>query len=201
VDIYVSLRPFDAFTGNGTEALSRRLASIVANPANAILSADFPRIMQAYGTPERARSSIGARRTDMEDDPTYAALAVMLGRSADEATVYGVTTMSMARIPDSIVRGPQMAIWLDQARPPWLKNIGRLLLRKRFDWLLQNRHFTGRPWTVIRPDNRGSWPVWTQGGLQVPIAKRGRVKPYGWVDGNKTPRQLFVATQPLEALR
>lgn len=199
VNPYIGLRPFTAFDAG---RLGRRLSEIVADPANQHLAVDFPHLKDIYGSPQAAAETVRSRQSSMAQERAYAALAVMLGATEATARVYGVVSVGMASIPRlGSGRGPQTAIWLDANRPEYLMRIGRPLMRARIAWLLAQRAYTGRAWTVIRPENKGSLDVWTFSGYRLTFQAVGRPRSYGRLDGISTPRQLYMAAQPLESLR
>jgi hypothetical protein len=201
VNLYIGLIPFVA--ANATQ-LGRRLSEIVNHPDNGSLCVDFPRIRKAYGTQATAIETVRMRQQKMLNEPTYAALAVVLGTSSHNSFVYGVTTMNVKRPPVlGSKAGPHMAIWLDSTRPSALRNIGRVLLEERVEWLTRYPNFYGYPWAVVRPGNKGSWAVWAYTGpdLTLTFESVGRLRSYRKLDGVATQRQLFVATEPIEALR
>ncbi len=196
---YIGLRPFTAFDAG---RLGRRLSEIVADPANQRLAVDFPHLKGVYGSPQAGAETVRSRQNSMAQERTYAALAVMLGATETTAQVYGVVSVGMASIPRlGSGRGPQTATWLDANRPEYLMRIGRPLMRARIRWLLAQHAYTGRLWTVIRPENKGSLSVWTHSGYQLTFRTVGRPRSFERLDGISTPRQLFVAAQSLESLR
>lgn len=197
--LHIRLRPFTSYAA---EELGPLLNKIVAAPHNDHFVVDFPNIWDFYGSRRRAIKTVRARQELMRTaERPYASLAVELGPQPSRAKIYGVTTTAMSQIPGSHQWGPNMAIWLDARRPKNLKGIGQRLLMERISWLLAHGMFSGRIWTIIRPDNVASRRAWTQGRYPMQLNPTGKPQSYSGVDGVRTPRQLYVADTTLERLR
>jgi hypothetical protein len=196
--VYVALKPFTTFEA---DELGGRLHEIVTAPENRRLTTDFPAIKKIYGNPKTAVETVRTRQNDMRKEPDYAALAVMIGTTKHSARIYGTTSMLAAPVPSTGEPGVNLAAWLDANRGAELLGVGRELLRARLLLLLDNKNFTGKVWTVIRPDNRGSMSVWTQGGYPMELLQAGKPRSYKDVDGVSTPRQLFISAKTLEEAR
>jgi len=195
---YIALVPFTKFS---TKELGERLHEIVSAPENQRLATDFPALHDVYGSAKAAYKAVKGRQEDMRKEPDYAALAVMIGVSKQAARVYGATSMLTSQVPRSGEPGVNLAIWLDANRPKAFRNIGHELLRMRIHYLLANKAFLGKIWTVIRSGNRASLDVWQRGGYPAALLPVNKPASYEEVDGVQAPRQLFVSAQTLEELR
>jgi hypothetical protein len=192
-----------SFTEFDSTVLGGALSHIATKPANRVLRRDFPAILRLYGNPVTARETVKTRQATIRNG-TFDALAVMAGRSADDAQVIGVTTFTMLETPGKRGLAPNLAIWLDLARDPEFRKIGVALMELRMERLIDDLRFSGRPWTVIRPDNTASTTVWRSPydayGWKG-FAPIGTPKRYPSVDGLWRKRQLFICKKSLEELR
>jgi len=201
VSLYMELRPFTEFSAN---LLGDQLCAIVSKPANhSLLPEEFPSILSFYGTRAEAVRTVVSRQRSMQQEPGYEACAVLMGFTKTTARITGVTTSNQCELPlRNLGYGPNMAIWLDQAREtPW-RNIGTALMEMRMKRLLANPHFQGRAWTIIRPTNKASLRVWHYGGYHWGgFEPRGEPRNFARVDGIAAERQLFTSFETLERMR
>jgi len=199
VDPYLKLIPFTAFNA---ESLGNNLAAIVRKPTNSRLFVDFPHLRKTYGDADTATTAVRERQQDMEAEPTYMAMAVILGTSQETAEVRGAVSMNCLPIPlPHQIMGVHTAAWLAPNRPRELKGVGQQLLKLCIEWLIRLSAFNGPLWSLIRPGNKGSRPVWADAKGPLTFKVHGKAEPRPDLDGITTPRELFVSTQPIESLR
>lgn len=195
----VALEPFTTFD---SATLGGQLSVIVTTSWNT-LKRDFPHLFDSYGDPSRARERVEQIQRDMVDSSQFVAMAVTVGRSSRIRQTIGVTTFIQREIPNQSGKtGPHMAIWLDPNRPDGFEHIGLEVMAKRLAFLIANSTFSGRIWTIIRPDNRASLRAWKQRYGAVIFKAIDSPHSYKEVDGiTNAPRQLFTSTKLLEELR
>lgn len=168
------------------------------------LTPNFPAMPQNYVNVTQA-----ARRLDH----LQFEMAISLGEYGVyvvyfEGQVAGMVTYAMETkwfwVPGKgfvLLRGPLVAGWLDKGRPARAKRKGAEVLRLLASEVVAHKEVTGRAWSVVQPDNKGSMRA-----LEAPdngfggFAAVGHPRGYRAIDGVVPPRQLYLCTQPMKAL-
>lgn len=203
MNIPITLEPFIRYT-HCTERLGEAVSDLVNEPKTRdVISTDFPKVPELYGTPEKATQTIQKRQQAMLRNTGYGALFIMMG-SGKEKRLTGIATYSQMTLRRrslgrAVVEGPLFAAW--KSREPF-SYIGEQLLEVMIRHLVKGSNLSGRPFTVVRPDNDRSVDLLTRdsyrfGGMQEVD------EPSIWNVGDELPysRQLFVTKKTLEELR